>query len=80
MGPPADDPKFVEPADGPGGANPTSEGPEGGGANAAADGPAGAKLWKPNAGDGGGANEGPGGPNASGGGGAKAGGAWDGRP
>lgn len=79
-GPPADAAKSVEPAEetaaaGPGGANPTSEGPEGGGANAAADGPAGAKLWNPNAGDGGGANDGPGGLNASVGGGAKAAGA-----
>lgn len=46
-GPPADAAKSVEPAEetaaaGPGGANPTSEGPDGGGANAAADGPAGA--------------------------------------
>lgn len=84
-GPPADAPKSVEPAEetaaaGPGGANPTSEGPEGGGANAAADEPAGAKLWNPNAGDGGGANDGPGGLNASVGGGAKAAGAWDGIP
>lgn len=84
-GPPGDAPKSVEPAEetaaaGPGGANPTSDGPEGGGANAAADGPAGAKLWNPNAGVGGGANDGPGGPNASVGGGAKAAGAWDGIP